>query len=306
MTLPTDPPKTIWSKGENDSDTIDVHKEWPEWADLGMDKFNILIHDVSVMAQGCEYEKIEPHRDTTMWYFGVEAGSYTGKVHIAMRPDWSSTKGKDNVEIPPFDIQFECKPDGDAVEPRPGNVFNLSGIDLGPGNHINNDLSMAFEVYHQTKHPRDGYIWLPLVPMEVTDKWMQQLEILHIVVIPTVTWHEGVHGSRTVDRKPYSDPVPPRSQPRATGPRTARLPRLEFILDPIGMPPPMETPNGSRFTVYFDLDSHRVDKAVKRPWPDDPKSPPSHLTEEQRLKEYIESLYSRWDFAARSLRGKRA
>jgi hypothetical protein len=279
---------------------VDVDKKW--YPENGMLRLSVISTIKVVDAPGC---KSEASGSNGPWHFGVETGS--GKVKISMRIDWPPHQAPgrplataDNVQIPPFDIPYECTSDGDAVEPRPGNAFKLTGptglVDEKP---VAGPLSVAFEVYHRTTHPSDDYR-PTLVPEEVMQKWMKQLEILHIVVIPTVTWHEVHNGSRTVVRKAYVDPIPP-EEVGATGPRTARLPRLEIILDPIGMPPPMETPNGTRFTVYFNHDSSSIDEVVEMPF--DGKTH-SFWNQAHVLEEYIKNLYSRWDFAAALVDGR--
>jgi hypothetical protein len=149
-------------------------------------------------------------------------------------------------------------------------------------------MSVVLEGYYWKEHPADR----PKtgVPKKVMDEWMKQLNLLHIVVVPTITLAEDGRGLLTIEHKDPSVTAPS-YEPGSTGARTARLPAVEIILDPIGMPPPITTPNGLLKRVYFEKDSSDLNRMVK-----EPSGPTSH--QGGALEEFIKDMYTRWEVIA--------
>jgi hypothetical protein len=238
--------------------------------------------------------QLEPSGPDEPLKYGVEVGR--GVVLLSMTIAWpghhapgyhSAPAGI--AKTPTFRVEYECTAEGDPDELRPGNDFKL------PKPHrqvitevIDAPMSVAVEVYSWTDHPNDP----PKegVPLDLMRAWMQQLNILHIVVHTTVTLAETGSGSFSVEYKAESAPVPAVTV-GSTGARTAQLPPIGIVLDPIGMPPPITTPNGLLSRVYFDIDSFDINKIVK-----EPSGHPVHQA--QHFDVFVRNMFSRWEVLA--------
>jgi len=200
------------------------------------------------------------------------------------------------AEVKMFRVPFECTAEGDPEVLPPGNDFKP------PKPHrqvvtdvIDDPMSVAVEVYFWKEHPNDRRRDAR-VPKEVMNEWVKQLNILHIVVNTTVTLAEDGKGSFSLEYKDQSVAAPTITA-GSTGERTAQLPPLEIILDPIGMPPPITTPNGLLTRVFFERDSSDINKIVKEPGG-------TTRNQAQALDEFIKDMYSRWEVIAALDEGK--
>ena len=226
--------------------------------------------------------------------FGVEVGKGVVLIsttiglpeHHAPGYPWAPAG---TAKAPTFRVEYECTAEGDPEELPPGNDFKL------PKPHrqvvtevIDPPLSVDVVVYFWKEHPND--FPKESIPTEVMRKWMKQLNVLHIVVHTKVTLAETGSGSFSVEYKDESAPIPTITD-GSTGSRTALLPPMEIILDPIGMPPPITTPNGLLRRAYFDVDSSDLNKIVK-----EPAGLPVHQANE--LDGFIKDMCSRWEVLA--------
>ena len=238
--------------------------------------------------------RFETSASSGPWHFGVEVGS--GVVSISMIIAWPEHHAPGYPSAPAdtamvtFQVPYQCTSEGDPEELPPGNDFKLPKPQRLPpiSNVIDSPMSVAFYGYFWKEHPDDPP--KPLVPTKVMHEWMKQLNILHIVVHTTVTLGEQGKGLLYFEYKDESVAVPTFTA-GSTGERTARLPPVEIILDPIGMPPPITTQQGLLKRVYFEIDSSDLNKIVKEP---------GGTTWHQAgaLDDFIKDMYSRWEVIA--------
>jgi hypothetical protein len=238
--------------------------------------------------------QLEPSTASGAARFGVEVGS--GMVSVQMKIAWPEHHAPRHPSAPAgtetvvFQVPYECTAEGDPEELPPGNDFKLPKPQrLAPiSNVIDSPLSVAFYGYFWTEHPDDPpKTW---VPTKVMHDWMKQLNILHIVVHTTVTLGEEGKGKLYLEYKDKSVAVPTFTA-GSTGARTARLPSVEIILDPIGMPPPITTQQGLQKRVYFEVDSSELNKIVK-------EAGGTTAHQAGALDEFISDMYSRWEVIA--------
>jgi hypothetical protein len=190
---------------------------------------------------------------------GVPAGT-KGKVSFSLTieykggdkpPHWSKVP-QESVSILPFDLPFECTPEGDCKF--------LKKAGTRSGQFPNRNLSVDIDFYHKRENPSDTS--LPGIPDAIWKEWMKKLGILKIVIIARLTMSENGPASESFTIKDESVAVPSIGA-GSTGEFTAILGPVTIELEPVGVAPPLTVPGGVRYHVYFDRDSSELDKVVK-------------------------------------------
>jgi hypothetical protein len=180
-----------------------------------------------------------------------------------------------SVRVP---LPFRCSSKGDLQYEKKAFFISFPGP----------DLLVDLQLYQKREPLSD--LSLPGIPDLVWKQWMKQLHILKIVFIAKLTKKKW-KGGFSVTVNPESVKIPEVSS-GSTGEDTAVVGPMTIELEPVEVTPPLTTPQGLLYYVYFDVDSSELDKVVDaRPF--------ETKHQGKGLEDWIrKSLTSQWDIMA--------